>query len=403
MTRQMVTTILAALVLTARGSLTMLGGPIRNRLGGARGACTAVTHRGWRRLRMVAPLFGRCGGWVTTPSRTAMIWTRPVGGVVQRRRNVGKRVAVVGAAALLVAGCGDGNGDVGEPQTLESFLGFDGDAAEMQAQAEAQQREMEEAIAACMAEEGFEYVPRDTGAVFAQLEADPRQQLSEEEFREQYGYGISTIDRSEMMVAPDPDDDPNHQIQQDMDEAEREAYQRALHGEPPEFDPDADPDDMVFEPGGCQGEAMEEVQGGQVAVFQELQSEFMELQQRIESDPRMVDAMQEWQACMREAGYDYTERFGPQQELSERMNELQQAAFEDVDPTELDPEDGPVEPDIDPDVLEELQQDELAIAAAEGECTDEHLADVEQEVRADHEGRFIEQHRDVLEQVRPED
>lgn len=367
MTRQMVITILAALVLTACGSLV-----------------------------------GRRRGWATTPSRTATMWARPVGGVVRRRGNAGKLVAVIGAAALVVAACGDANGDDGEPQTLESFLGFDGDPADMQAQAEAQQREMEEVIAACMAEEGFEYIPRDTGAMFAQVEGDPRQELSEQEFREQYGYGISTIDHSEMM-GPDPEEDPNFQIQQEMDDAEREAYERALHGEPPEFDPDADPEDRVFEPGGCHGQALEEVQGGQTAVFQELQSEFMALQQRIESDPRIVEAMQEWQACMREAGYDYTERFDPQNELFERMNELQHAAFEDADPAEMDPEDGPIEPDIDPDALKELQQDELAIAAAEGECTDEHLTDVEQEVRADHEGRFIEQHRDVLEQARPED
>lgn len=323
---------------------------------------------------------------------------------MQRRGNVRgrvrKSVAALGLAALVMAGCGDG--DEQEPQTLQSFMGFDGDPAEMQAQAEAQQREMEEAIAACMAEEGFEYVPRDTAGMFSQVEDHPRQQLSEEEFREQYGYGISTIDPSEMMVAPDPDDDPNLQIQQEMDEAEREAYQMALHGEPREFDPDADPEDMVFEPQGCQGEAMEEVQGGQMAVFQELQSEFMELQQRIESDPRMVEALQDWQACMREAGYDYSERFEPQNELFERMNELQQAAFEDVDPTEVDPDDPP-EPDIDPDALEELQEDELAVAAAEGACTDEHLADIELEVRAEHEGRFIEEHREVLEEVRPED
>ena len=310
---------------------------------------------------------------------------------------------IVGLSALLVAGCGEGDGAGEEAETLESFLGFDGDPAEMQAQAEAQQREMEEAVAACMAEEGFEYVPQDPGEMLAQPEDDPRQELSEEEFRDQYGYGISTIDRAEMMVATDTDDDPNLQIQQEMDDAEREAYQRALQGEPAELDPDGDPDDMVFEPDGCRGEAMEAVQGGQMAVFQELQSEFMDLQQRIESDPRMVEAVQEWQACMSEAGYEYSERFEPQTELFERMNDLQQAAFEDLDPTEMDAEDGPVEPDIDPDALEELQQDELAIAATEGACTDEHLADIEQEVRADHEGRFIEEHRDVLEQARLDD
>lgn len=316
------------------------------------------------------------------------------------RGNVGKLVLALGISALLLAGCGDTNDD--EPQTLESFLGFDGDQAEMQAQAEAQQGEMEEAIAACMAEEGFEYVPRDTATMFAQVEDDPRQELSEEEFREQYGYGISTIDPSEM-AAPEPEEDPNQRIQQEMDEAEREAYQLALHGEPPEVDQDADPEDMAFEPEGCQGEAMEEVQGGQMAVFQELQSEFMELQERIESDPRMVEALQEWQTCMRDAGYDYTERFEPQNELFERMNELQQSAFEGVDPAEMDPEEGPPEPDIDPDELEELQEDELAVAAAEGACTEEHLADIEQEVRAEHEGSFIDEHRDVLEEARPED
>lgn len=305
-------------------------------------------------------------------------------------------LASLGTALLVLAACGDGAAD---DESLADFFGIEDDQEQMIADAESQQREMEEAIASCMADEGFEYIPRDVDD-FAAAD-DPRQDLSAEEFQEEYGYGISTVDHDAM--APDQDDDPNIAIQEEMDDAEREAYQRALHGEMTEIDPDADPDeveDQPMEPGGCQGEAMQEVQGEQMEVMQELQPEFMDLEQRISSDPRLVEAQEAWQGCMREAGYgDYAEQSDIMTELFERLNELQSAAFEDLDESEIDPEEPP-EPDIDEEALAELQEEELAIASAEAECTEQHLDDVQAEVRAEHEADFIDEHRDELERAR---
>ncbi len=305
--------------------------------------------------------------------------------------------AVVAAAALALTGCGsDDDGDATSPESLAGFLGGDMDQEQLMAQAQAEQREIEEAIAECMAEEGFEYIPSDLGDLPASFEL--REELSEEEFRAEYGYGISTLD-AELFMGPDAADDPNLAIQEEMDDAEREAYERALSGEMAEFDPDGDPDEMVFEPGGCQGEAFDEVQGERMEVFQELQPAFMELEERIQSDPRVVEAEQEWQACMQEAGYDFTERFEPQGEIFEALNELQEQAFGALDPGEIDPAQPP-QPELDPDALAELQERELELAAAEGACTDEHLAEVDEEIRQEYEADFIEEHRELLEQVR---
>jgi hypothetical protein len=318
------------------------------------------------------------------------------------RRCAGRRriVAACSAAVLVLAvGCGP-DADEADGETLEDFFGFGTDQEELMAQAAAQQREVEESIAACMASEGFEYVPQDVGEMM--MAADhPSQNLSEEEFRREYGYGISTLEREAFLGPGGGMDDPNLAIQEQMDEPERQAYEQALYGDQMAFDAGADPDDVeVAEIGGCQGEAVEEVQGDQMQVAEELMPELMALEEQINADPRMVEAMQGWRTCLSEAGYDFQERFDPQSHLFQRFEEFEQAAFEQMDPEGFEPDDGPIEPELDPDELEELRQDELEIAAVEGECTSAHLEDVEAEVRVEHEGAFIEENRDELEQMR---
>ena len=327
---------------------------------------------------------------------------------------------VAAALTLALAACGS-NGQDAEGDRLSDFLGAGDDVEAMQAQFEDEQRQVEEHIAQCMAEEGFEYIPQDPD--LGQAVTHPRDEMEPDEFREEYGYGLTTVDMSEQMDPGEQPQDPNLEIQEEMDEAERQAYQEALQGEMPEPDPEADPEEPVeFEMGGCRGEAMEEVRGEQQALQEELGDDLQELYERVESDPRIVEARQGWSACIREAGWEFDEPTDTFEHLSDRQNELMQEAgagepgelpdeLAELEPGEEPPEDieMPEPPEPDPEALEELQDEEIELAQADHECQLEHFGDIDEEtmqpelydeVLAEFEAEFVEEHRDTLEELR---
>lgn len=320
-------------------------------------------------------------------------------------------VAALSLALLLVAtACGS---DTAEGETLDEFMGVGADGApdeEAMAAARREQQQVEERVAECMAEQGFDYEPLDMSEQMGSVEEHPRQELDEDEFREEYGYGVSTWQPEPQQRSQSGPTDPNMERVQEMDDAERAAYEEALHGEPPDHRPDGEP--VPFEPGGCRGEAWEAVRGDQQEAQAELGPAFQELNETIESDPRIVEAEEAWAECMRAAGWDVEERVDPQRRISEAHLELIEEArpspeprpgLEDVDPEELEEleEAPPMEAEIDEAALEELQERELDMAADDHECAQEHFPEeLEQEVRAEHEGEFIEEHRETLEQLR---
>jgi hypothetical protein len=121
------------------------------------------------------------------------------------------------SAALALAACGsDDEGSSGRSSgagatsttstaggqtaaTVEDQLGFD------QAGLMARQSRVEAAIGECMRNEGFDYVPIDPLAQRAALVGSSR--LSDEDFLQQFGYGISTL-----WGRGKPESDPNQRI-----------------------------------------------------------------------------------------------------------------------------------------------------------------------------------------------
>lgn len=320
-------------------------------------------------------------------------------------------IAVVGAALMvIVAGCGeDGDGD-DSGETLQDFLGAPDaeDPQAMQAHFEDEQRRIEEHIVACMAAEGFDYEPRETSG--PQGTVHPSQELERDEFVEEYGFGLTTIDPDEYMA--EAAEDPNQEMLEAMDEAERQAYQEALHGEMPEPDPDAPDEPIEMEMGGCRGEAEDEVRGQQRMLQDELGDELQALFERAQSDPRVVEAQESWAACMRDAGWEFSEPGEPHQRISEQHNELLQDAgamevpdeIAELEPGEEPPEDfePPAPPEPDPDALAELQEEELEVAAADHECQVDAFGEdheLTREVQEEYEREFVDEHRDALEEL----
>ena len=214
-----------------------------------------------------------------------------------------RAVAVVGVLVLaMVAGCTQEAEPSSEHRPrpgpaeayLEAALGVSADDAAQAA------RRMEESVAACMSEQGFEYVPdtsmyhsSDLGAV------DPPP--GTREFAEQFGYGFAALPEG-MRVESTAGSNPNDEIVGAMSPEELAAYERALWGFTAD---DATAEDEV-ELGGCFGAARNEVWGDRdedhvrVALEEEIE--------RIDAeaapmDPAVVEAAAEWSGCMADAGH----------------------------------------------------------------------------------------------------
>ena len=319
--------------------------------------------------------------------------------------------------------------DEDEPETLADYLGYDFDDPEAAAaQAMEDERRVEESIARCMAQEGFEYIPAVRPASSSRFAFD------QEEFAREQGFGITTwFGREDSFLSQEQDDweDPNQAIVDSLSESERDAYDEVLHGvfdesAFSEVDPDtgepAFPDDPFG--GGCQGQAYEEVYGAREELWQKLGPELEELWQRVMADPRFEEADREWVECMADRGYSYDGIDSLYEEVYEefqrRLDEITGGAdpfgdpFEDWTEEEIDAffeerSEEEIEDffaqasrqevdEVDQDALAALQQEEIDLAVAAFECQ-EGLMDTYEELQREYEGRFIRENRDVLDQL----
>ena len=292
---------------------------------------------------------------------------------------------------------------------------------------EAQEREIQELTVECMAALGFEYQPIDHGGgvIF-----DPFAELGVEwgsrEFAEQYGLGISTFfEQEQEMFGPGSDEefvDPNQEYVESLSDSERDAYYEALYGESPEIDPSLSEEEIDelfqdFVPTGCENEARSEVYGA--GFFGGEQSDAMEefndlqtdLWERIQADPRVVEATAEWQACMGEAGHEFSDEEDMWMTISERMNEVYESQTfpgDDLSPAEWEAMTDEEREALfsqpatfDRELLDEIQALEIDIAVANYDCG-VGMQRLRFEVQRDLEAEFVEQHADLIDEVRDE-
>ncbi|TDE08216.1 hypothetical protein [Jiangella asiatica] len=338
-----------------------------------------------------------------------------------------------GQADDQVNGAGSGETEGAEDQSpLAEFLGegagfaatgrmvtMASSAGDLSEEDRQKMRRVEELVAECMREQGFEYVPMDP-AGGGDAEDDPFADafsLPPDEFAREYGYGISTLMGAE---APEGEaEDPNQEIREGLSESAREAYDQALWGDLAEVSegggavsvqPLPSEDGAGAGEPGCHQQASDEVHGEQegavtgpdMSEFEGLFDDMEALRQRIESDPRVTEATGAWADCMAAAGYSDVETIhDPEDQVMSRMSELYgwdtQGEGEEGQTNVIA---GPEEPDVDEAALRELQDFEIAIATADYECEQEHYADVQREVAVAMEEQFVEEHRAELERYR---
>jgi hypothetical protein len=303
-------------------------------------------------------------------------------------------IAALGSALALSA-CG-GSGDVQGSATsgkaskqpsgpVEDQLGFD------TAGIMARQSRVEADIHECMKAQGFDYVPVDPFAQRAAVTGASR--LSDEDFLNQFGYGISTL-----WGRGGTQSDPNQQLRTTLGPADRRAYDRALWGDNPgaTFQAAVDSGDFT-KLGGCTRTATESVFGG-AQVLTQLQGKLDQLDERILADQRMVRALERWTSCMAEAGYRYEDPDEIDSDLTKRMERIVGPV---PGPFATGPGSAQKPVPYDHAALAALQRDEVAIARADYACERKDITPVEAVVRPQYEAQFRQSNQTLISQVKP--
>ena len=293
----------------------------------------------------------------------------------------------VGLACVLagLAGCGGGKAEAAkDDKRLEQQIGIDDDGIRLK------QTAAENLMRDCMKAQGFDYVPQDPAAQQAALVGAPG--MSKEDFQKQFGYGITTLyeQRRKLAVAG-----PNKAIRDSLSEADRKAYDHALHGDDPTatFSDALDSGDYS-RLGGCVKTATDQVFGG-ADVLSSLSEKLDELDDSIAADQRMVRAQEKWRACVKDAtGNEYEDAESIEDDIKQRFEKV---AGSVVPPGEV----APPGTQVDMAALAKLQQDELDLFRKDSACERKLIDPVETKIRQQKEAKFKSDNADLLSKVKP--
>lgn len=247
---------------------------------------------------------------------------------------------------------------------------------------------IEERIAACMADEGFEYTPVDQSQNFSFV--DDGEERGTEEWVAANGWGmVQTQEEMDAMQAEATEFvDPNQPYVESLSPSEQEAYFATLYGVgPSEEDLNEDGSyEYSWETSGCQGAAQHEVEGDsywQDEQFAGLMEEMNSLWEDLETQPRIVELDAAWSDCMADAGHtDLRARFDAQNLIMEEQN----AFWSSPDSA------GPSE-----DELRALKDREIELALADFRCAEQVDYDqVRFTAQVEMEEQFIADHRSEL-------
>ncbi|GEN80683.1 hypothetical protein [Actinotalea fermentans] len=276
--------------------------------------------------------------------------------------------------------------------------------------------EMEQLVASCMNEQGFEYTPVDYSGVELDLGAALELEPGSVEFAEQYGYGITTdpFTSGDAEVA-----DPNEDRVAAMSDAERDAYLTALYGAR-YADAGATAEgetleDYDWEQAGCTGRAQHEVMasGIQDEAFSALQADMVQMLADADADPRLAQVSTDWSACMLDAGFDGLEQVGDGEAAISAEVEAARADVYGGTPATADGDDPAAaarrallgaadggDPELDAafdEALADITPREIDMAVADATCrADVGYDDVRRQVDTQYQLAFLAEHADEI-------
>ncbi len=397
-------------------------------------------------LAAAAVLVAACGGTTTENDQA---------GESSAATNTSAQVSDTAATEETAAASGDASiddldlGEDGE-LSLDDFIPGARSGPMDEADARAEEMAIQQQIAECMADEGFEYipfVPVEVGGGFGFEEEDHG------EWVKKYGFGISTQVLMEEEFASEEGsdpwaDDPNNEIVEAMDELEQEEYFRLLHGGEPEIIENTPWEEIEamtpeeqeqffdeayrdWQPDGCMSMAYEEAYNseGDMAFWEEFGDDFDEFWTRAQADPRIVEAEAAWSTCMAQKGHDfpdqeamYTYLYGTEiggeyveGEFTAKVEEVVTWPWEEFgedgegfyvettvtieegeegESVEEDDFEYPT-PEYDPELLQPLIDEELSLAVADWECSQD-MQNLFETVYKELEQQFLEENLDRL-------
>jgi hypothetical protein len=366
------------------------------------------------------------------------------------RLRLSRSLALALGFALVTSACGggsspeagDGSGatasngiEIASP--LAQFFGFDS-TEDDQARYADQERTRLEWVAACMADQGFEYHYPDPGdQQFSTDQSADGPEWGTREWAEIYGFGVSTQAFDQSVVGPDlvgttssvttEYTDPNGEYIDSLSQQEQSAYWSALYGDDPgvEWDDsltDAENEALVaayyedYVPTGCDSRSYDEFAGEDpfAAVWETYGDELSAIYERVEADPEMMAAVDEISRCVNAKGFAYSGDQGVYEDINTRMEEIWQS-LDSSGPAAVSEEDVAVMSEEElasknsqPDQLSEegraklaeLQDYEISFALAVYDCGGSELYPLYAKINARLEQQFIDAHRDELEALR---
>ena len=267
---------------------------------------------------------------------------------------------------------------------------------------EAQQAEVEELVAACMKEEGFEYLPNTQNGGGVVMSSDDMEDRETEEWVASNGYGMiqSAEQMAEQQAQSEELVDPNAEYTASLSESEQAAFYETLYGPGPseeEMEAMEAGDgsyEYNWETAGCQGAAQNEVQGGAQDAYNDpkfagLFEKMNELYTKAMEQPAVKELDAKWADCMADAGYsEFTSK-------SEAMMSISDAQNEFYENQEFDETGTPIAPDE--AAMEELRQKEIDLALADFRCS-EKLDYMQKSLEAQFalETQFVEDNKSEL-------
>ena len=274
--------------------------------------------------------------------------------------------ATAALLVLSVSACSGGGGDDGttldpEASPLAAYTealygGFD------QESADAQQVLIEEQVAACMAGEGFEYIPVDQSQYSSSVSGE-EWDFDSEEWVAQWGWGfVNSPGQAEVNEEPEVTFvDPNEDYVTALSPSEQTAYYETLYGVGPSEEDLEGEYEYNWEEAGCYGSAQQEVQGTDpwnddknTALFESMNA----LYEGVQNDPRLVEANAQWASCMADAGFSgYSTPQAAQESFIDELNSYYETSTEGITPD--DPK------------LKELGAREVEVALADLACAEE--------------------------------
>jgi len=231
---------------------------------------------------------------------------------------------------------------------------------------------IESLVRCCMTNAGFEYSPVDYTTVRKAMDTNSKPSgLTGDEFRAQFGYGITTLYAGPDSQAVIGSGQQNIRYRDSLSPADRVAYERTLYGENPEATFAVGLDDENFAAtGGCTKFAV-----AQVFTPDQLGASFVNYQNAtgvsIDQDPRIIAAYKDWAGCMRSGGYNYNNTSEIDADLATRLHDITGGA----DPATLSADAQ--------SALTQLQGKEIATAAADKKCAVQYVDEIQKKVEAE--------------------